>query len=85
MFFRKSKKDELKRAEILDGIRTRKDFISPSYINITNPKYLEIDNIFYSGIMITNYYHEYTELILKNLLDMNSNMQISIFYENLAV
>lgn len=81
MFFRKSKKDDLKRAEILDGIRTRKDFISPSYINITNPKYLEIDNIFYSGIMITNYYHEYTELILKNLLDMNSNMQISIFYE----
>ncbi len=81
MFFRKQKKEEIEKAEIFEGIRTRKDFISPSYINITNPKYLEIDNIFYAGIMITNYYREYTELILKNLLDINSNMQISIFYE----
>lgn len=46
-----------------------------------NPKYIEIDNTYYSGIIIVNYYREYNELILKKLIDTNINMNISIFYE----
>ena len=53
----------------------------PSYINLNNPKFIEIDNIFYSGIIIVNYYREQNELLLKNLIENNSNMNISIFYE----
>ena len=63
------------------GSYTQKDHISPSFINISNPKYIEIDNMFFSSILITNYYREQTELILKILIDTNINMNISIFYE----
>ena len=65
----------------LEGIFTNKDYISPSYINLSNPKYIEIDNIYYSNLIITNYYHEQNDLLLKIILDSNINMNISIFYE----
>ena len=55
--------------------------ILPSYINLNNPNFIEIDNTFYSGIIIINYYREQTELLLKNLIENNSNINISIFYE----
>ena len=65
------------------GAYTEKDYISPSYINLNNPKYLEIDGFYYSGLIIVNYYREYDELILKTLMETNVNMNISIFYEKL--
>lgn len=46
-----------------------------------NPKYLEIDNLYYSGLIVVNYYREQTDLILKNLIETNININISIFYE----
>ncbi len=46
-----------------------------------NPKYIEIDNLFYSSLIIVNYYREQTDLLLKNLIETNINMNISIFYE----
>ena len=69
------------KSEKLDGIFTQIDKISPAYINLKDPRYLEIDNIFYSGIIIVNYYREYTNLILRKILDLNLNLNISIFYE----
>ena len=74
-------KDIEKSWEIYDGAIKNKDEISPTYINLNNPKYLEIDNIYYSGIIISNYNREYEELILKNLINSNLNINISIFYE----
>ena len=57
------------------------DYISPSYIDKRNPKYIEIDGMKYSGLLIINYNREQNELILKNLIDINININISIFYE----
>lgn len=37
--------------------------------------------MYYSGIIIVNYYREYTNLILKKILDLNLNLNLSIFYE----
>lgn len=37
--------------------------------------------MYFSGVIISNYNREYQELILKNLIDSNINMNISIFYE----
>ena len=48
---------------------------------MSNPKYIEIDNLFYSNLIITNYYHEQNDLLLKTILDSNININISIFYE----
>ena len=36
----------------LEGIFSDNDYLSPSYINLNNPKYIEIDNIYYSSILI---------------------------------
>ena len=46
-----------------------------------NPKYFEIDNLFYAGLIVTNYYREQTDIILKTLIETNISMNISIFYE----
>ncbi len=58
-----------------------KDIISPSYINLQNSKYIEIDNLYYAGLIVTNYYHEQSDILLKTLIETNINMNISIFYE----
>ena len=55
--------------------------IAPTYINLKNPKFLEIDNYYYSGLIIVNYYREYNELLLKSLIESNLNINISIYYE----
>jgi len=67
--------------EIYEGGIKSEDEISPTYINLNNPRYIEIDEIYYSGIIISNYNREYQELILKNLINSNLNINISIFYE----
>ena len=67
--------------EKLEGIFTNKDYISPAYISLKNPKYVEIDGMYYSGIIFVNYNRENTDLILKKIIDTNINMNISIFYE----
>ena len=66
---------------IFSGAISMKDEISPAYINLKNPKYIEIDNMYYAGLIIVNYYREQEDLILKSLIETNINMNISVFYE----
>ena len=75
------KKNNEKKLKILEGTIFEKDKISPAYINLQNPKYIEIDNIYYTGIIIVDYYREQTDIILKSLIESNINVNISIFYE----
>ena len=83
----KSGKDVIKIKEnkkinhFINGIFSKKDSISPAYINMQNPKYFEVDNLYYSSLIVVNYYREQTDLLLKNLIETNLNMNISIFYE----
>ena len=65
----------------IEGIFTKKDEIAPAYINTKNPKNIEIDGTYYSGIIIVNYNRENTDLILRKIIDTNINMNISCFYE----
>ena len=74
-------KKEKNKLDFLEGVFSEKDFLSPSYINISNPKYIEIDNIYFSSLILINYYREQTDLILKSIIDSNINVNISIFYE----
>ena len=76
----KNKQDE-NGWKIYDGAIREIDKISPTYINLNNPKYIEIDEIYYSGIIINNYNREYENIILKDLINSNLNINISIFYE----
>ena len=65
----------------MEGTISDRDKIAPAYINIENPKYIEIDNLYYSGLIVVNYYREQTDILLKNLIETNINMNLSIFYE----
>ena len=67
--------------EFLSGIIKTKDKIAPSYINNQNPKFLEIDNSFYGGLIISDYYREYNDIILKNIINLDINLILSMFYE----
>ena len=81
MIFKIKKEKNKKNFKFIKGSISEKDLISPSYINMQNPKYIEIDKLFYSGLIVVNYYREQTEIILKSLIETNINMNISIFYE----
>ena len=73
----KSGKDVIKIKEnkkinhFINGIFSKKDSISPAYINMQNPKYFEVDNLYYSSLIVVNYYREQTDLLLKNLIETN--------------
>ena len=58
-----------------------KDELSPSFIDFSNPKYIEIDNKYCATILIVDYFREQSDLIFKSLIDTNVNINISIFYE----
>ena len=77
----KNKKENNKKIDFLKGTNCNNDFLAPSYINLSNPKYIEIDNNYYSSLLIINYFREQSELILKSLIDTNIDINISIFYE----
>ena len=64
-----------------EGCINIKDKIACSYINTKYPKYIEIDNTYYSGLIISNYNRSFNDLLLRKLIDTNINMNISIFYE----
>ncbi len=42
---------------------------------------MEIDGKYHAGIIVVDYYREYTEILLKNIINTNVNMNISMFYE----
>ena len=77
----KEKNLQNNKLEFYKGTRNLQDEIAPSFINLNNPKYLEIDNLYYSGLIVVNYYREQNDILLKSLIETNINMNISIFYE----
>ena len=81
MFFKKEEEIIKNKFDFLDGSIKINDELAPAYINLKNPKYIEIDNLFYAGLMVVNYYREQNDLLLKSLIETNINMNISIFYE----
>ncbi len=70
-----------KERAILKGVFSKKDEIAPSFISISKPKYLEIDNMYYAGLIIVDYNRENSEIIFKNIINENINIRMSIFYE----
>ena len=70
-----------KEGAILKGVFSKKDEIAPSFISISKPKYLEIDNMYYAGLIIVDYNRENSEIIFKNIINENINIRMSIFYE----
>lgn len=84
LIFKKQPKQEKasnKPFEFIEGVITDKDKTAPYYLDLTNPKFIQINETIYSSLGIINYHREQQDLILKNLIDSNLNMNISLFYE----
>ena len=54
-----------------------KDLLAPAYVDNQNPRYFEIDNMYFIGLIVVDYYREYTDIILKNLINTSINMNLS--------
>lgn len=55
--------------------------IMPSYIDNTNPKYLIIDDMYFSGLLVTGYSRNQQEFMLDKIITSSNNINISMFYE----
>lgn len=75
------KQNTQEKDNIKGGFFCEKDYIAPAYIDVTNPKYIEVDGIYHSLLLVVNYNREQVDLILKPLIDRNININISMFYE----
>ena len=64
-----------------EGTISKLDQISPSYINLKDPRVIEIDGVYYSCLLIVDYIREQSDLIYKNIIETNENIYISIYYE----
>ena len=76
-----NKKIKENKDNFFEGSIEEKDIIAPAYINMQNPKFIEIDNLYYGGLLVVDYYREQTDIILKSLIETNINMNVSMFYE----
>ena len=77
----KNNQNKKEKIDFMEGSFSDIDYIAPSYVNLLNPKFIEIDNNYYSSILLTNYFREQKDLILKSIIDTNTDINISIFYE----
>lgn len=59
------------------------DKICSSFISFENPKYIEIDGIFYASLLIVNYAREMESLFLNKILSLDIDIQIAMFYDKM--
>lgn len=76
-----SSKSEAKSSIIYDGQNTVLDKITPSYVDITNPKYIVIDDYYISSLLIVDYSKEMQSVFFKSLISVDLETCISMFYE----
>ena len=57
------------------------DGICSSYIDFSNPHYVEIDNGYYASLLVIGYSHEMEKLFLDKLLSLDLDINISIYYK----
>ena len=65
----------------MEGVLTEKETLSPGYINLKNPKYIEKDGKYLSGLIIRDYPRDVENLLFINLLKYNKDIRISLFVE----
>ena len=65
----------------MDGVLTEKEILSPGYINLKNPKFIEKDSNFLSGLIVRDYPRDLENLLFINLLKYNKDIRMSLFVE----
>ena len=57
------------------------DYLSPSCIDLNNPKYIQIDGMYYTGLLVVDYLREQSDLVFKNIIESNEEIYLSFYYE----
>jgi len=66
---------------LLKGKISDSDQICSSYISFQNPKFVEIDGIYFSSLLVIRYTREMEALFLNALIGLDIDIQISMFYD----
>ena len=56
------------------------DNICSSYMDLSNPKYIIIDDLYFSSLIVINYSHEMEPLFLDRILSLDVNANLSMYY-----
>lgn len=57
------------------------DKICSSYISFENPKYIEIDGIYYAALLVIRYAREMEAIFLDAIIGLDIDVQISMYYD----
>ncbi len=57
------------------------DNICSSYMSLENPKYIDIDGIYYASLLVINYAREMNSLFLNKILLLDIDVQVAMYYE----
>lgn len=69
--------------ELLKGAKSNIDSICPTYIDLSNPKYIEIDGKYVTTFLVVDYNNVFEDIIFKNIIQEEISMQMNIKYEKL--
>ena len=75
------KRENVENSSILQNNLSDLNYICSSYINFQNPKWVEIDGIYYASLIVINYSREIEGLFLSAIAMLDIDIQISMFYE----
>ena len=64
-----------------ENINDKLESIYPNFLDTTNPKFLLIDNMYVSALLVVNYNQDMEGGFLDKILSLGIDMQLSIYYE----
>ncbi len=81
MNFIASKTSSLENSIVKYGEVSKTDEIFPTYIDLKNPKYVDIDGKYISSLIVVDYSREMDGCFLNKIISTDIDLQISMFYE----
>ena len=79
----KIKENKIKDSIFKNGRNDLLDCILPSAIDFTNPLYINMDGMYFSGVIVTNYATRQKAGWILPLFNLDFDVDISMFYEKL--
>ena len=76
-------KGKKREGRIFDAFVAKSDVLLPDYMDLHNPKYIELDGVYSAGLMVVNYARKQEQGWILRLLELNFDADISMFYEKL--
>ena len=66
--------------KVLDNRLKSSDLVCGSYIDFSTPSLIDIDGIYFGSVLVINYQREMEALFIDNIMSLDLNIQISMYY-----